>query len=314
MRFPDWRPEAPLQRIHLDWLDRAGIELALLRLDLVDEFVSGNKWFKLTPYLHQAADLGLRGVMTLGGAHSNHLHAVAAAGARFGFETVGLLRGEEQDNPTVADLQQLGMQLHWLGYGGYRRRHEADFWMPWRERYPQLLAVGEGGGGLRGAQGCSPLVTQIRRQLGGIGWDDYQQLWVACGTGTTLAGLVLGERGAHPVVGAMAVPPGHGVETQVPELLREAGATNTGYRLIDASRGGFARIDTTLAHFMLATEAECGVPLEPLYTGKLLLALHDEIAAGRIARGTRIVAIHSGGLQGRRALDEKLKTLAAQRV
>ncbi|MBD9512357.1 1-aminocyclopropane-1-carboxylate deaminase/D-cysteine desulfhydrase [Pseudomonas sp. PDM22] len=313
MRFPDWRPEAPLQRVHLEWLDRAGVELALLRLDLVDAQVSGNKWFKLAPYLKQAADLGLSGVMTLGGAHSNHLHAVAAAGARFGFETVGLLRGGEQENPTVADLRQLGMQLHWLGYGGYRRRHDSDFWTPWRERYPQLLAVGEGGGGLAGAQGCSPLIAQIRGQLGALGWEDYQQLWVACGTGTTLAGLVLGEGGAHPVVGAMAVPPGHGIETQVPELLREGGSSDVGYRLLDASRGGFARIDATLARFILATEAECGVPLEPLYTGKLLLALHDEIAAGRIARGARIVAIHSGGLQGRRALDEQLKALAAQR-
>lgn len=313
MPFPDWRPEAPLQRIHLDWLDRAGVELALLRLDRVDSLVSGNKWFKLAPYLQQAADLGLAGVMTLGGAHSNHLHAVAAAGARFGFETVGLLRGEEQDNPTVTDLRQLGMRLHWLGYGGYRRRHDADFWVPWRQRYPHLLAVGEGGGGLPGAQGCSPLVEQIRQQLGALGWEDYQQLWVACGTGTTLAGLVLGEGGAHPVVGALAVPPGHGVEAQVPELLRESGTGDNGYRLLDASRGGFARIDVTLARFILATEAECGVPLEPLYTGKLLLALHDEVAAGRVARGTRIVAIHSGGLQGRRALEEKLKTLAAQR-
>lgn len=313
MRFPDWRPEAPLQPVHLDWLDRAGVELALLRLDLVDPLVSGNKWFKLAPYLKQAADLGMHGVMTLGGAHSNHLHAVAAAGARFGFETVGLLRGDAQHNPTIADLRELGMTLHWLGYGGYRLRHEPDFWTPWRKRYPHLMAVGEGGGGLPGAQGCAPLVDQMRAQLADIGWPDYQQLWVACGTGTTLAGLVLGERGTHPVVGAMAVPPGHGVETQVPELLRAGGTSDTGYRLLDASRGGFARIDATLARFILATETGCGVPLEPLYTGKLLLALHDEIAAGRIARGARIVAIHSGGLQGRRALDDKLKALATQR-
>jgi len=314
LQFPDWRPAAPLQRIHLHWLDRAGVELALLRLDLVDARVSGNKWFKLAPYLQQAADHGLRGVMTLGGAHSNHLHAVAAAGARFGFETVGLLRGDAQDNPTIADLRDLGMTLHWLGYGGYRQRHLPDFWNPWRERYPHLMAVGEGGGGLPGALGCAPLVDQLRAQLAAIGWPDYQQLWVACGTGTTLAGLVLGERGEHPVVGAMAVPPGHGVEAGVPVLLSEAEFEDAGYRLLDASRGGFARIDPTLAHFILETEGECGVPLEPLYTGKLLLALHDEVAAGKVERGSRIVAIHSGGLQGRRALDERLRTLAAQRV
>lgn len=313
MQYPDWRPVAALQPVHLSWLDRAGVELALLRLDRVDGLVSGNKWFKLAPYLKQAADLGLEGVMSLGGAHSNHLHALAAAGARFGFRTVGLLRGEEQDNPTVADLRQLGMQLHWLGYGGYRQRHEPEFWRPWRERHPDLLAVGEGGGGLPGAQGCASLVEQIREQLAGIGWSDYQQLWVACGTGTTLAGLVLGEGGAHSVVGTLAVPPGHGVEEQVPALLAEAGVEASGYRLIDASRGGFARIDPALARFILNTETECGVPLEPLYTGKLLLALQDEIVAGRVAHGSRIVAVHTGGLQGRRAMQARLQALAAQR-
>lgn len=313
MRYPDWHPVAPLQPLHLEWLDRAGIELALLRLDLVDEFISGNKWFKLAPYLMQAADLGLKGVITLGGAHSNHLHAVASAGARFGFETIGLLRGDAQDNATVADLHALGMRLHWLGYAGYRRRHEPAFWVPWRERYPHLLAVDEGGGGLPGAQGCAPLVQWVREQLPGIGWADYQQLWVACGTGTTLAGLVLGERGSHAVVGAMAVPPGHGVERQVPALLREAGVEESGYRLIDASRGGFARIDPELARFILDTEAECGVTLEPLYTGKLLLALRDEVTAGHLERGARVVAIHTGGLQGRRGLEDRLQMLAAQR-
>lgn len=313
MQYPDWRPVAPLQPVHLTWLDRAGIELALLRLDQVDALICGNKWFKLAPYLKQAADLGLQGVMSLGGAHSNHLHALAAAGARFGFRTVGLLRGEEQDNPTVADLRRLGMQLHWLGYGGYRQRHEPGFWTPWRERHPDLLPVGEGGGGLPGVRGCVPMLAMIREQLAGIGWSDYQQLWVACGTGTTLAGLVLGEEGAHPVVGTLAVPPGHGVEVQVPALLEEAGVEISGYRLIDASRGGFGRIDPELARFILDAEAECGVPLEPLYTGKLLLALRDEVVAGRIERGSRIVAVHTGGLQGRRAMQERVQALAIQR-
>ena len=83
----NWHPHAPLQRLHLDWLEQAGVEVAVLRLDLIDPLISGNKWFKLAPYLQQAADLGLSGVMTLGGAHSNHLHAVAAAGARNGVIT-----------------------------------------------------------------------------------------------------------------------------------------------------------------------------------------------------------------------------------
>ncbi|UUC52028.1 pyridoxal-phosphate dependent enzyme [Pseudomonas citronellolis] len=298
-----------MQQLRLDWLEQAGVELALLRLDLVDERVSGNKWFKLAPYLRQAAEQGLEGLISLGGAHSNHLHALAAAGQRFGFATVGLLRGNEQDTPTVRDLRAWGMQLHWLGYAGYRERHAEGFWAPWRERYPRLLAVDEGGGGLHGALGCAPLVEQLREQLPGIGWSGYDQLWAACGTGTTLAGLVLGEQGAHPLIGALAVPPGHGVEAMLPRLLAEAGREDAGYRLLDASRGGFGKVDAELVRFMADFEAATGVPLEPLYTGKLLLVLHDEVSARRVPRGSRLVAVHSGGLQGRRAMEERLGRL-----
>ncbi|MCP1642665.1 1-aminocyclopropane-1-carboxylate deaminase [Pseudomonas citronellolis] len=298
-----------MQQLRLDWLEQAGVELALLRLDLVDERVSGNKWFKLAPYLRQAAEQGLEGLISLGGAHSNHLHALAAAGQRFGFATVGLLRGNEQDTPTVRDLRAWGMQLHWLGYAGYRERHAEGFWAPWRERYPRLLAVDEGGGGLHGALGCAPLVEQLGVQLLGIGWNGYDQLWAACGTGTTLAGLVLGEQGAHPLIGALAVPPGHGVEAMLPRLLAEAGREDAGYRLLDASRGGFGKVDAELVRFMADFEAATGVPLEPLYTGKLLLVLHDEVSARRVPRGSRLVAVHSGGLQGRRAMEERLGRL-----
>lgn len=114
--MPQWQPQAPLQPLEFDWSRAAGIELAVLRLDLIDPLISGNKWFKLAPYLRTAADAGFSGLMSLGGPHSNHLHALAAAGQCFNFATVGLLRGEPQDTPTVRDLQAMGMQLHWLGY------------------------------------------------------------------------------------------------------------------------------------------------------------------------------------------------------
>jgi len=198
----NWLPQAPLDPLHLDWLARANIELAVLRLDQIDPLISGNKWFKLTEHLKAADHAGAKGIISLGGAHSNHLHALAAAGKRFGFATVGLLRGHSQQTPTVNDLQAFGMQLHWLGFGGYRARHEAGFWEPWQAQYPDLLAVPEGGGGLPGAQGCVQLKALACRQLDGLGWSDYDGLWLACGTGTTLAGLVMAEGGEHPGYGA----------------------------------------------------------------------------------------------------------------
>ncbi len=307
---PAWPPSAALQSVSCRWLQRAGVELALLRLDRIDSLISGNKWYKLAPHIAEARRLEAPGLISLGGAHSNHLHALAAAGARFGFATAGLLRGHEVDTPTVRDLRAFGMHLHWLGYGGYRERHRADFWMPWRERYPGWLPVAEGGLGQAAVHSCASLVGMIERGLAGLGWPDYHQLWAAVGSGTTLAGLVLGEAGRHPVVGALAVPADHGVAAQLARLLTDCGqAADTGYRLLDASRGGFARLDGELARLLLDFEDETGVPLEPLYTGKLLLALRETLERGEIAPGSRIVAVHSGGLQGRRALQARLLQL-----
>ena len=290
----DWLPLAPLEPLQLDWLN--GVEVAVLRLDRIDPLISGNKWFKLTGHLAQARQAGATGIISLGGAYSNHLHALAAAGKRFDFPTVGLLRGHPQDTPTVLDLKAFGMQLHWLGYGGYRARHEPDFWLPWRERYPHLHPVPEGGGGMTGALGCGVLVEQVRMQLHTLGWADYDAWWLAAGTGTTLAGLVLAEAGAHPVYGAMAVPDDHGVAQNVRAIVQG------GYELLDASRGGFAKADPQLLAFIDTTGQASGLPLEPLYTGKALLALKQQIEAEFFAPGTRLVFVHTGGLQGRRGL------------
>ncbi|MFS0827803.1 1-aminocyclopropane-1-carboxylate deaminase/D-cysteine desulfhydrase [Pseudomonas phoenicis] len=288
-------PVAPLQPLNLPWLEQAGVQAAILRLDLIDPLIGGNKWFKLRHHLLAAHATGAPGLISLGGAHSNHLHALAAAGQRLGIPTAGLLRGHAQQTPTVEDLRRFGMQLHWLGYGGYRARHQADFWMPWHTRYPGWYCIPEGGGGVEGALGCHAIVAQAREQLPALGWADYDAWWLAVGTGTTLAGLVQAEAGAHPVHGALALPADHGVAATVRAL-----AGDHGYRLHDASRGGFAKIDAALLGFVDACERDGGVPLEALYSGKLLMALHDQVATGQVARGSRLLLVHGGGLQGRR--------------
>ena len=292
--FPDL-PLAPLQPLYLPWLDQAGVRVAVLRLDLIDPLISGNKWFKLRDHLRQATDVGAPGLISLGGNHSNHLHALAAAGKRFGLATVGLMRGEPQDTPTVRDLQALGMQLHWLGYGGYRARHQPDFWSTWQGLYPGWHCIPEGGGGVAGVAGCAVIVEQTRAQLASIGWVDYDAWWLAAGTGTTLAGIVLAEASDRMVHGALAVPRDHGVPETVQTLVGDHG-----YELHDACRAGFARVDDGLLEFIDTTERQCGLPLEAVYTGKALLALREQVEAGALASGTRVVFVHTGGLQGRR--------------
>lgn len=305
-----WQPQAPLQLLDFDWLQKASVEVAVLRLDLVDPLISGNKWFKLVSHLHTAANAGAQGLISLGGSHSNLLHALAAAGHRFGFPTVGLVRGHPRQTPTVADLQAWGMQLHWLGHGDYRARHRADFWHSWQTLYPHLHAVPEGGGGLAGARGCMPLVAYVQTQLAELGWADYHGWWLAAGTGTTLAGLALAEDDRHLVYGAMAVPASYGVEEHIRRILQAANDSDTGsfaahtgrnYRLVESVRGGFAKPDAQLLEFMHACEAQTRMPIEPVYTGKALMALREYVDAGRFAPGTRLIFVHTGGLQGRRA-------------
>lgn len=145
--------------------------------------------------------------------------------------------------------------------------------------------------------GCGVLVEQVRAQLNRLGWADYDAWWLAAGTGTTLAGLALAEAGVHPVFGALAVPDDHGVAQNVQAIVQH------GYELLDASRGGFAKVDPLLLDFIQATEQAGGLPLEPLYTGKALLALKQQIEAGRFAPGTRLIFVHTGGLQGRRSME-----------
>ncbi|RCL21476.1 1-aminocyclopropane-1-carboxylate deaminase [Pseudomonas sp. AFG_SD02_1510_Pfu_092] len=288
-------PQAPLQPLNLPWLENAGVAAAILRLDLIDPLISGNKWFKLRHHLQQASASNAPGLISLGGNHSNHLHALAAAGKRFGFATAGLLRGHPQDTPTVRDLQALGMQLHWLGHGGYRARNQPGFWAPWQARYPGWQCIPEGGGGLPGALGCALIVAQARAQLAALGWADYHAWWLAAGTGTTLAGLVLAEQGSHVVHGALAVPGDYGVAQTVTAL-----AGMHGYQLHDACRGGFGKFDDALLAFVAECERHSGVPLEAVYTGKALLALREQVEAGLFAPGTRLLFVHTGGLQGRR--------------
>lgn len=302
---------APLQPIDLPWLQRAGVQVAVLRLDLVDPELSGNKWFKLSHHLHAAHAADASGLISLGGPHSNHLHALAAAARRFGLASVGLLRGNPQLTPTIEDLQGFGMQLHWLGFGGYRERHQPGFFTPWLERYPNHYCVPEGGGGLSGALGCAPLVAHVQEQLAALGWDDHDGWWLAVGTGTTLAGLVIGEaeQTRRPVHGALAGPSSHGVAQEVCRLLKEVGITDDGYQLFDASRGGFGRFDEPLARLLLETERATGLPLEPVYTAKAMMALRLYVERGYFARGMRLIFVHTGGLQGRRGAQAQLDEL-----
>ena len=294
-------PDVSLDLLKLPILESLGIELAILRLDKTDTLVSGNKWFKLHYHIQEALASSSKGLMSVGGAHSNHLHAMAAIGQQLGLATVGLLRGDPVETPTSLDLQKMGMVLHWLGYGEYRNRYKEDFWQKWQRAYPNFYLVPEGGGGLLGAKGCRVIPQLIEDRLTRINWKYFDCIYVGVGTGSTLAGIVWGAEGKYLVNGCLAVPERYGVDQQIKALLSEISLGGMDhYQLHPASRKGFGQADQQLLTFIDEVEQTTGLLLDPVYTGKALCYLQQQAIERKIKEGAKVILIHTGGLQGRR--------------
>jgi 1-aminocyclopropane-1-carboxylate deaminase len=274
-----------------------GVTLGVLRLDRLHPLWGGNKVFKLLPNLRRAEALGLRRVISFGGAHSNHLHALAAWGREHGVQTVGIVRGEApvQPGPTLRDLHHWGMRIRHVSRAEYRRRADPAWVEELTRDLMPALVIPEGGDNAEGFAGCRELGRAIAALEGG--WD---VLALACGTGTTLAGLVAGS-GAF-VLGFAALRDAAGITARAAAHLARAGVAAEGrYRVLERFAGrGFARVDAELARFMAEFRERSAVPLDPVYTGKLFLGLHTLLAEGRFAPGTRVLALHTGGLQGAR--------------
>ena len=277
-----------LQPVQLPWVSEAGCQLAVLRLDLLHRQVSGNKWFKLQPYIKQMQRDNKCGLISLGGPHSNHLHALAAAAELGGFSAVALLRGPEQHTPTVSDLQQQGMTLHWLTREAYRQRQQAVFAAQWQQQYLDYVWVPEGGDGVLGQQGAGHIMPLLEANLAALGWSGCEAVFTAVGTGTTWLGMQAQTQ--TPVWGLLAVPR----HFLAPALRAEP-------QLVDAHRQGFGLVDDELLSFAHTFQCATGIPLDPVYTGKALMALRQLLRAGKFADGSRLVFVHTGGLQGTRA-------------
>jgi len=256
-----------------------------------------NKARKLKHNLLAARQQGHHTLLTFGGAYSNHIAAVAAAGRQHGLRTIGLIRGEETQplNPTLAQAVADGMQLHYLDRASYRRRHETDFIAELPARYGPAYLLPEGGTNALALPGCAELVADIRQQL-----PDFDALAVPVGTGGTLAGLLCGLDGQQQALGVAALKNGGFLRGEVAALTqRVAGRTFDNYTIETGYHfGGYARYSAELLAFIHDFQTQHGVLLDPVYTSKLLFGVLDLLRQGRWTAGSTVVAIHTGGLQG----------------
>ena len=275
-----------------------GVRLLLWRDDLAHPDLPGNKARKLKYNLTAARQQGHHTLLTFGGAYSNHLAAVATAGRLFGFNTIGLVRGDAPPagtalNPTLARAVADGMALHYLDRSAYRQRAAPDFMTAQLAHFGPAYVLPEGGTNALALPGCAELAAEIRQQT------RFDALAVAVGTGGTLAGLLTGLLGQEQAVGVAALKNGGFLNAEIDALTRlAAGQCFPNYALLtDYHFGGYAKYSAELLAFIQQFRARQGVLLDPIYTGKLLFGVLDLIGKGYFPRGSTVVAIHTGGLQ-----------------
>jgi len=288
-----------LQRLSSPLLSSKQLELTVLRLDSIHPEIQGNKWFKLQHNLAHAQQIKCNKIISFGGAYSNHLYALAAAGSALGLKTVGVVRGEivEPLNPVIRFLKARGMELIPVSRSDYRRKEDPDFLQSLLDDHGPAFVIPEGGSNELGARGCEDIAGLIASALP---QDSHAVTALACGTGTTMAGIVDGfaELGARGSVLGLSVLKAPGfIGESVRESLRHAKLGALSWSVNDTYHcGGYAKKTPELLRFMDDFQAQHGLPLEHVYTGKLFFALDSMIRQDSFAPDTHICAVHTGGI------------------
>ena len=288
--------------------DAVFANLSVLRLDQLDELGSGNKAFKLKYNLREAGAQGLGTLASFGGAFSNHIHALALLGRKQGFATLGMIRGERSDplNETLRDAVDAGMQLHYLSRSDYHRRYDPLFLAELQARYSDCYWIPEGGSNLQGVRGCMDIGDHI---------DSASELIVLpCATAATVAGVAAACPDRR-VLGISVLKNARDLEERVAKYhweLLQAGHIDSlpdnwtiehGYHC-----GGYAKLHPQLADFVVEFSKTTGIPVEPIYSGKMFYAIYQLLSGGAIDKATRITAIHTGGMQGLRGIQSRLNS------
>lgn len=282
----------PVQKIDSKVARAKGVGLFVLRLDLVHPVISGNKWYKLKYNLEAAKRENLDTILTFGGAYSNHIHATAAAGNLFGFKTIGVIRGEETLplNPTLEFATSQGMQLIYVDRQTYKQRNSETLRQDLLARFGKVFIIPEGGCNLDGVKGCTEIISQD---------FEFDVACIACGTGTTLAGVALSLNTQQHLIGFPVLKGGDFLKQDIEGLMAPyEGTKDISWELrCNYHFGGYAKVNDELLRFAREFEMEYGVPLDYVYTAKMFYGVMDLVKQGYF-NGRLVLLIHTGGLQG----------------
>lgn len=305
---------SPIQKLEHELLNEKGVELWIKRDDLIHEVVSGNKWRKLKwnieKALHNKKDI----LLTFGGAYSNHIAATAFACKQAGLKSIGVIRGEmvEPLNSTLSRAESNGMQLYFISRTEYNLKKDDDYILSLRNQVGNFHLVPEGGANYYGAQGCMEILQET---------EIVPDFWAtAAGTGTTATGLLLAAKQEQKVLVFSALKGGSFLENDIRHLLNYSTYNEEGTNEIlsqldlqtDYHFGGFAKISKEHVEFSNWFYDTFNIKLDLIYTSKMLFGLFDLIKKNYFRKGSKIIALHTGGLQGNQGFQGLLEKIGVQ--
>lgn len=270
------------------------MSLFVKREDLIHPYLSGNKWYKLKYNLQEAKRLKKDSLLTFGGAYSNHIYSTSAAGKIINLNTIGIIRGEEHTplNPTLSFAKANGMKLFYLDRKSYRKKNSSEIINELEIKFGDFYLLPEGGTNELAVKGCREILNSIN--------IDFDYICCPCGTGGTIAGLISGLKGKKFALGFAVLKGASFLKEDVSALLIKV--DNNKYDNwdinLDYHFGGYAKYNRELLKFVYEFVSKNKISIEPIYTGKMFFGIYDLISKGYFPDGSKIVAIHTGGLQG----------------
>jgi 1-aminocyclopropane-1-carboxylate deaminase len=287
-----------------------GITLTIKREDLLHPHISGNKFRKLKYNIQEAKAQGKTALLTFGGAYSNHIAAAAAAGKEYGFATIGIIRGDELvdkigDNPTLSFAEACGMSFKFISREDYRRKTEPEFIAALLSEFGDCYILPEGGTNALAVKGCEEILT--------AGDAQFTHICLAVGTGGTISGVINAAGPGQRVIGFPALK-----NAGLWDDIRTFAANDNWTLAEDFHFGGYGKVTDELIVFINQFFEQTGIPLDPVYTGKMVFGVIQLAHSGYFPENSRILLVHTGGLQGITGMNlllkkKKLPTIKTQK-
>ncbi|MFA7288670.1 MAG: pyridoxal-phosphate dependent enzyme [Melioribacteraceae bacterium] len=301
MNIFEKNPIVPIQKITFPRND-IPVNVFMKRDDLTDIFISGNKYYKLKYNVLYALENNIKKLISFGGAYSNHIHAFSYACKLFGFDGIGIIRGEltYPINPTLKFAAENGMKIEYLSRSEYRLKHTDEFKSKLIEKYGEFLYVPEGGSNELAIKGAAEILDNVN--------IEYDYVTLAAGTGGTAAGVISSLKGEKFVYVFPVLKGSEFLRGEVNKFINlHSSASYNNYDLVkDFHFGGYAKTKPELFYFIDEFYELNEIQLDPVYTGKMMFGLNESIKSGLIPEGKTVLAIHTGGLQGIEGMNHRL--------